>query len=226
MKFTLRAQINRALQDGARAVVAKLEQIQSRGAEPVWLGTVARFEAAQAQQTWASEGAKSGKAWPDLRQGVGNMDAYAKWKQRNWPGRKLNVWRGDTRDSFTQVGNPDHIARTSGKFLEFGSKAKLASKMHLGEKAGSWKFAYLKEKSPVKTFRNGKVRTRNWFTLRYKEIPARPLARKSIAQERELKLALGKALTSELSRASGGSSNAFSRGLARVAGRMRPDPRA
>lgn len=247
--FTLKAEGLKLVEETIEAVRARMERIVEAGGQPAWFGDVARFEAAQAEQTFATEGAASGEKWPDLTEGVGNMDAYVKWKGRNWPNRKMNVWRGDTRDSFRNVSDKDHISRIGSGRMQFGSKAKLAPKMHEGTSSGTWQKAFLKERSPVfpkgsrsrqtrdaasGQFRSGRervhkgrvVKGRNWFVFWYKQIPARPLARKSATQVRHLKLAFAKAIVGECSRATGGRANAFSRGLAKLAGRMRPDPRA
>ena len=159
-----------------------------------------------------SEGEASGSPWAPLTEGVGNHKAYAKWKRRNWTGKGINVWRGDTRDSLTKKG-PDRIARViswngqSGS-IELGSKAKLARKMQKGEKHSTWQVAFLKEKTPrpqkpkkIETgsqrkgdrqnrsrkgkFKKGftrKLAPLKWFVFFFKTIPARQIVGKSERQ--------------------------------------------
>ena len=228
MKATLSVTVEAALKQSLQAMKAKIEDARN-GVEGGWFPDLAKFEAQQQEATWASEGAKSGEKWPELSEGVGNMKGYESWKGRNWPGRKMNVWRGDTRDSFRHVSNPDHIARLDGGTMVFGSKAKLASKMHLGTSDTGWQKAFLKEATPVprkpkkskfafKTLTtigaNGKAKTktetrtslrhykpRKWFVFWFKTIPARPLARKSPVQVQQLKLKIAQLMTKEMAMA-------------------------
>lgn len=239
-KFREMSQSLRAAQDAARRVT-------SGSGDPEMLRRVGDVDAKQNAQAFKTEGAKSGAAWPDLLQGEGNMRAYAQWKRRNWPNRKLNVWRGDTRDSLTQAGATGRIVRQAGGTIELGTSAPLAAKMQAGEKHGAWQRAFLKESAPVfpkgsrkrkRRDASGKftgetertkggrvVRGRNWFVFWYKTIPARPVVRKSAVQFDQLKLAVARELTLIMSREAGRSSP-LGRYLSRVAGEMkRADPR-
>lgn len=199
------------------------------GADGGMMKRLGDVDAKQNIQAFATDGAASGKPWPELTAGEGNMKGYVAWKGRNWPNRGMNVWRGDTRDSLTKAGAPDRIVRQRGKTLEFGTSAKLAAKMQTGESYGDWQVVYLKEKSPVfpKGSRKGKdgrkrykgrvARGRNWFTFLFKSIPARPVVRKSPAQVDGMKREIAREMVRLMA---GATSGPLSRYLRERAGSM------
>ena len=161
--------------------------------ESVILPAVDDLDKKQNIQNWkkGSEGLASGEKWPALTEGVGNMKSYVKWKNRNWKGKGINVWRGDTRKSLTQRG-PDRIARVASHsagagVIEVGTSAKLAHQMQVGQSDSAWQVKFLKEKTPRpqrrKHKRTGKpLKPKKWFVFFHKEIPARAIVRKSPRQ--------------------------------------------
>lgn len=159
---------------------------------------VGDFDAKQNEQTFASQGAKSGKRWAPL------SPAYAAYKSgkrslinelnranRQFPsnlrpkktpgvGAKILVWSGSMRDSLRHPGNPAHIARLNGDVLELGTRHHLAQ--------------YHQEGTP--------------------KMPARPPVRKAAVQVYMLKRAIARVLLLGLGKEAGGPLGSYLRALA------------
>jgi phage gpG-like protein len=76
----------------------------------------------QEKQLFASQGTSGGPRWEALK------PAYAKWKRRKYPGRKILTLTGNMRDSLREKGS-DHIAKFDSKTEDmiFGTKVKIAA---------------------------------------------------------------------------------------------------
>ena len=73
---------------------------------------------------FSSEGASSGGRWPAL------STAYAKYKRKVKPGRKIMTFSGKTRDAFKNRNHPNHVAGFTLRprpRLEVGAKSKVAA---------------------------------------------------------------------------------------------------
>ena len=167
----------------------------SSGVKTKMLKRAAAIDAKQNRRTFADErDPRTGDAWLPLED---ENPHYAKWKRRNWPGKKLLVWTGRGRDAATKKSAPGRIARWSGGKIQLGTSDPNAVKHQEGESYSPTKMVFLREKKPrfvggrfVR--RNGK-RTkqrktgRNWFTLWMDELPARPFIGKTAEGASELR---------------------------------------
>lgn len=222
--LALKTQVNRQSAAAVRAVLGELSSGVKGGLGDRMVKAVGALDVKQAAKQFGTEGAEGGQKWKSLED---ENKGYAAWKRRNWPGRKLMVWTGEAiRDSLTKASHPDHIARQHDGVLEFGSRNPLVSKHQKGEKYSTWQRRFMKEKTPrfpkgskqrqkrdkpSGQFRTGKERVHkgrvvkgsNWFTFWFKEIPARPLVRKSPEQVLQLQRTTGRELLVGLAKAAG-----------------------
>lgn len=231
--------VNKATREALRKVREDLASLNGGALGKRLVKDVGELEVKQAIKHFATEGQEGGSPWKSL---ADENKGYAKWKQRNWPGKKLLVWTGEKiRKPVTQMSDPDHIARLDGGVLEFGTKSELAVKHHRGEKFGTWQAAHLKEKTPQfpkgskwrqkrgasGRFASGRERHlkgkavagRNWFTFWYRSIPARPVVRKSQEQSQQIKLAISRTMLTSLAQAAG-SRTLMGREFAKAAGQI------
>lgn len=210
-----------ALRVAAERSRVALQKAAAGGGDPEMLRRLGDVDAKQNIKSFATEGAASGESWPDILQGVGNFKGYKSWKARNWPGRKLNVWRGDTKDSVTKAGAKGRIVEQRGNTIVLGTSAKLAMKMQTGESHGEWQKAFLREKTPLrKKLKGGKLSPgSNWFTLLYREVPARPVVRKSSEQMAGLKREVAREIMRVMAREAG-TSTPLGRYLSKRAGEI------
>lgn len=76
------------------------------------------------RRLFATEGASSGRGWPAL------SPAYAAWKRRHYPGRKIMVLTGRLRRSLTERGHAEHVARFGREpepFVQVGTAVEYAA---------------------------------------------------------------------------------------------------
>lgn len=116
---TLRREVHRMA-----AAISSVENGGDAGKDV--LAIVADVDAKQADQTFASEGAKSGGKWANL------TPDYAAWKRRVKPNRKILTFSGTMRDSLRHLSAEGHIARIRGGVIELGTSNRLAPFHQLG----------------------------------------------------------------------------------------------
>lgn len=224
MRMSMNVKLDPALADAREKLIAGLRKGTNGAQAAVLVREVGEFEAKQNEQAFATEGKASGQAWPDILQGDGNMKGYRAWKRRNWPNKKLLVWRGDARDSLRHVSGKGRIQRLVGKRLEFGTNNRIVRE-HMEEQTGK-QVVYLREKKPV--IRTHKVtgkptKGRNWFRFSFTRIPARPAVRKSPLQVRHLKTKIAQVLLIFLARETRGRT---SQAMRVAAAQLTPSPKA
>jgi hypothetical protein len=86
--------------------------VRCRDLRPVWGHIATDFDAMEARQ-FATEGGL-GERWASL------SPAYAAWKSRNYPGKKIMELTGALRSSLAERG-PGHIDRRAPDTLELGT---------------------------------------------------------------------------------------------------------
>lgn len=222
-------QVRRAFGEGLRQLQSEMRDVSVAGSpmQRDLLKATSKLEAQQGEKLFATQGASAGKPWAPVEK----QPEYAKWKRRNYPGKKLLVWTGEqVRDSVGKLSHPDHVARMAGPVLEFGTKNELALKHHRGERFGTKQIVYLREKTP---YRGGRrvskrgrrpLKGRRWFRFVFTETPKRPVVMKSQADVDALRQAVGAAILGRFVRVTRGKidfGNAGALGAAAAAGRLR-----
>lgn len=184
---------------GFRAALKDLRvEMASPGSETrsAMLKRAADVDAVQNAKTFSQErDPRTGRKWMTLDEENAH---YAKWKRRNWPGRKMLVWTGRLRDSTRHGSAAGRIVRWKGQVIQLGTGDPLAVKHQEGESYSRPKMVFLRERRPYFpggrrfVYRGGKRtkqprKGRNWFTLWMKRLPARPFIGKNDEQAAELR---------------------------------------
>lgn len=106
---------------------------------------VGEFDGKQNEQAFKSEGALSGKAWPALGATAPNGRAYARWKERVRPGRKILVFDGDLRRSLRNASDRFREVHLRGRTLLLGTSHPVAGYHQDGHSKG-----YFPPRPPVR----------------------------------------------------------------------------
>lgn len=203
MKLTLRAQIDRALKEARAKVMAELESIAKSGAQPTWLGLVAEVDAKQNVESFKTEGKASGDGWKALSPG------YAEQKRAAIAGRKNLIKSGFHKTSPIIKGRP-----TSMNILVWsGAMRGSLTTASDSNRIVRWK--------PGLIELGTKHRLAPYHQQGTSRMVARPPVHKSAQQVTYLKNAIARGMLTRMSVIAGGSSNAFSRYLGRMAGQIR-----
>lgn len=178
------------------------------------LKRAAAVDVKQNAETFSKErDPRTGRPWMSLEE---ENKHYAKWKRRNWPGRKLLVWTGTAmRNPATRNSDGARIARWKGRTIQLGVESELGVKHQQGESYSRPKMIFLRERKRYFpggrkfVYRNGKrtkqqIKGRAWFTLWLKRLPARPFIGKSEGQAAELRSVVAAELIRGFQRVLGG----------------------
>ena len=188
---------------GLKKVLREVSTAQANGSllQKAIMRQVAPIDTKQNKQTFKNQvDAETKRKWEPLKT---KHAAYAKWKRRNWSGKKLLVWTGDARDSLTKASHKEHIAEVRQGIMTLGTSNRIIAEHMQERKWSTWQKSFLREKTPYQSKRKHKrtgkaLKPRNWFTFWYKEVPQRRAVGKDARDILELKAGVSRGFYTRL----------------------------